>query len=261
MNEKTIDGKSRVSALITLLCTVMALVAGCASHHEAREDLRFDVIAPRPPAFLIGPASVLITNAAPFSALVTVDTVSTNAKTHGLSGQLLGDGTRLVFSPAHGDRTFIWDAAARKGYVLSEALQGYAPVASPVQITNITTVSETAGPAADRVNGHPGHEVEVSLAMSDGTAARFSIWRASDLNGFPVRIKTVGTEKPFELNISEMRPAKLSQDIFTPPDSFTKYSNPDVMGGELMARKSKPKKTESTYFGEPQPILKNSAPP
>lgn len=247
--------------LFLALAAIAGLFAGgCAGHHQRGQNLSEEIVAPRPPAFLIGPASVLLTNAGPFSARVTVDTVSTSAKAHELAGQLLGEGTHLLFAPTRGDRTFIWDSAARNGYILSEALQGYAAFASPSQITNITTSSETAGPGSDRVNGHPGHEVEVSIAMNDGSTTRFSIWRAEDLNDFPVRIKTVGGEKPFELNLLNVEPAKFPGSIFSPPDGFSQYSNPDVMASELMARRAKPKKTESTYFGEPQPILKNSMP-
>ncbi|HZV32953.1 MAG TPA: hypothetical protein VFB72_00115 [Verrucomicrobiae bacterium] len=235
-------------------------ITGCAGHRESRQKFTEEIVAPRPPAFLVGPASVLLTNTSAFSARVTVDTVSTNAKVHELTGQLLGEGTHLLFAPTRGDRTFIWDTAARNGYILSEALQGYAPFSSPSQITKITTTAETAGPGSDRVNGHPGHEVEMSIAMNDGSTIRFSIWRASDLNDFPVRIKTIGAEKPFELNLLNVQPAKFPESTFAPPDGFTKYSNPEVMASELMARHAKPKNTESTYFGEPQPILKNSMP-
>jgi hypothetical protein len=203
---------------------------------------------------------VLLTNASAFSAVLTVDSPAIAQKGHALSGQLLCEGGHLIFSPTRGDRTFIWDVRERNGYVLSEALQGYAPFSSPAQMTSVTTLSETAGPASERVNGHPGHESEVTIAMDDGSTSRFSVWRASDLNGLPVRIKSLSTNEMFEVNLSAIQPAKLASTLFGPPDGFTKYENPDVMAGELAMRKSKPKKTESQYFGEAQPVMKNSPP-
>jgi hypothetical protein len=244
--------------ILCSLATVAIVVAGCAGHHESRTSE--EVIAPRPPGFLVGPASALLTNGSAFSAVVTVDSPSSAQKGHPLSGQLLCEGSHLVFSPARGDRTFVWDARERNGFILSEALQGYAPFSSPTQITNVATVSETAGPASERVNGHPGHEVEVTVAMDDGSTARFSVWRASDLNGLPVRIKSLNTNENFEVNLSGIQSAKLASTLFGPPDGFTKYENPDIMAGELAMRRSKPKKTESQYFGEAQPVMKNSPP-
>lgn len=232
--------------------------AGCGGRHS--QGLSVEVIAPKPPGFLTGPASTLLTNGAAFSARVTVEAPAGSNQVQTISGQLLGEGSRLVFEPARGDRTYIWDVDEHSGYVLSEALQGYAPFASPVQVTNMATVAEVAGPASDRVNGHPGHEVEVNIAMDDGTSARFSIWRASDLYGYPVRIKSLSATKPFIVNLSDIKQTTLTSNLFLPPDGFTKYNSPDSMAGELMVRKSKPKHTDSDYFGEVQPVLRNTPP-
>lgn len=245
-----------------LFCLALLAIcmAGCSSSRESKFGYREEVVAPRPPAFLVGPASALLTNGAAFSARVSIDSPTNTSKTHELTGQLLGEGSHLIFLPARADRSFIWDVRERSGYVLSEALQGYAPFSSQVPVGRVTTMAETAGPASERVNGHPGHEVEVAVAMEDGTTSRFSIWRASDINDFPVRIKTLGVEKPFVLNVLDVRRVTLSSNLFLPPDGFTKYSSPDAMAGEIMLRKSKPKKTESYDFGEPQPVLRNSTP-
>ncbi|HWF17614.1 MAG TPA: hypothetical protein VG754_00010 [Verrucomicrobiae bacterium] len=246
---------------ISLISLVLVLAsAGCGGNHESKNTLSQEVIAPKPPGFLVGPLSTLLTNAMAFSARLTIDSPASTQKTHELSGQLLGERNHLIFSPTRGDRTFIWDAHERNGFVLSEALQGFAPFASPMQVTNIATMGETAGPTSDRVNGHPGHEVEVAVSMDDGTTTRFSLWRASDLNGFPVRIKTLSADKPFVLDITDIQPARLSTNLFSPPDGFTKYSTPEIMASELMFRRAKPKKTDSSNFGEPQPIMKQSVP-
>jgi hypothetical protein len=61
------------------------------------------------------------------------------------SGQLLARGTKFFFDPAPpsgkpsraGQSSFIWDATTRQGFLLSEALQGYAPIAATVGFTNL----------------------------------------------------------------------------------------------------------------------------
>lgn len=260
MKLKAIFSKRAARAALPLLAVAFAVVfaAGCGGRHT--QGLSEEVIAPKPPGFLTGPASALLTNAMTFSARVTVETPAGSNQVQTITGQLLGEGSRLVFEPVRGDRTYIWDVNEHSGYVLSEALQGYAPFALPVQITNMATMAEVAGPASDRVNGHPGHEVEVDIAMDDGTSARFSVWRASDLDGYPVRIKTLDATKPFVVNLTDIKETRLTSNLFLPPDGFTKYNSPDSMAGELMVRKSKPKHTDSDYFGEVQPVLRNSPP-
>ncbi len=261
---KTKDNYSKVSAGAELSVSVVALaltlilVAGCGGRHE--RGVSEEMVAPKPPEFLIGPASALLTNATAFSARVTIDSPGSSNQVRALTGQLLGEGSHLMFAPARGDRTYIWDVRERSGYVLSEALQGYAPLSSPLQLTGTTTLAEVAGPASDRVNGHPGHEAEVSVTMEDGSTARFSLWRASDLDGFPVRIKTLGSATPFVLNLADVQRATLSSNLFIPPDAFTRYASPESMATELMVRRAKPKKTDSEYFNEPKAVLKNSPP-
>ena len=62
-----------------------------------------------------------------------------------ISGELMGQGGKLLFTPqATGSRgkhmreakiSFIWDVAEGRGYILSEALQGYAPISSRAKFT------------------------------------------------------------------------------------------------------------------------------
>ncbi|MDB6020918.1 MAG: hypothetical protein JWQ04_775 [Pedosphaera sp.] len=245
--------KSALSAhlqAVTSIALLAILAAGCSGRDAKHRGFVEEVIAPKPPAFFVGPASALLTNVFSFSAKLTLELPGDTNRLHAFSGQLLGQGSHLLFAPERNDRTFIWDVRDHGGYVLSEALQGYAPVTSPIQVTNLATAAEIAGPGSDRVNGHPGHEVEVNVASNDGSTARFSIWRAADLNGFPVRIKSLSDANPFIINLSDVRPATLSPSLFLPPDGFTKYSTPDSMAGELMVRKSKPKPSETPRLDE-----------
>lgn len=228
---------------------VAILIAGCSSESK-RRNIPEEAIAPKPPVFIIGPAAVLLTNATPFNARLTVEWTTETNKFRVRTGQLLGQGSHLLFSMERNDRTFVWDVNSRNGFVVSEALQGYAPLTSPIQVTNIATLSETAGPSSERVNGHPGHEAEVNISSDDGSVSRFSIWRASDLNGYPVRIRSLTASKPFVINIEDVRSASLNPNLFQPPDGFTKYVTPDLMATELIMRRSKPKANETPSLEE-----------
>jgi hypothetical protein len=212
-------------------------LAGCSSEPPAiRAD---EAVAPKPPAFLIGPAGVLLTNAGSYSARLTVDSPDPTNKLPALTGHLLAQGGHLLFAPDQGDKTFIWDVPQHNGYVLSESLQGYAPVASELQITGVLTTSQIAGAASDRVNGQAGHEAEISISLNDGSTARFTVWRAANFGDLPVRVKSLTASTPFELNLSEVRRETFAPGLFQPPDGFAKYGSPELMNTELLARKSK----------------------
>lgn len=121
------------------------------------------MITPQPPAFLVGPSAVLLTNGAGFSARVEVQAESSLGSERNFSGQLLGRGAKLLYAPESdesadthrqpGGYSFIWDVGENQGYVLSEALQGYAPVSSDLRVTNVAI--QAGNSPAQRVSGHP----------------------------------------------------------------------------------------------------------
>ena len=119
-----------------------AWLTGCAS--EKKQEAALARLGDEaPPDFLIGPASIALTNVDGFSAKVA-STTSAGAEARAYSGEMIARQGRLIFQPVttakikkgkivRGGMIFIWDAASRRGYVLSEALQGYAPIAPPTR--------------------------------------------------------------------------------------------------------------------------------
>ena len=201
------------------------------------------MITPLPPPFLTGPASFLFTNWPGFSA--QVDTQPQGGIASAASGQLLGRGTRLFYAPATdesdkrrsaGGYSFIWYVTEKRGYVLSEALQGYAPVAADLQVTNV--VFEIGKAPAERLSGHPCESAEAVVQMADGTAAGLGVFRALDLKGFPLRVESATNTSVFILSVSKVRLEAPPAEVFAPPDGFTKYSSVEAMADELAARQN-----------------------
>jgi hypothetical protein len=243
----------RLSGAAVLLALSGIFFAGCFGRKHAVSNFEYshETQGARMPAFLMGPAAALLTNASGFSAHLTMEQTDLSNKVTAVTGQLLVRGPHLLFAPKTGDNAFVWDVQDRNGFILSEALQGYAPVSSPVHITKVMVLSETAGPTGEEVNGHPGHEAEVAVTSDDGTTATFGVWRATDLNGFPVRIRSLKGPVAFTLNLSGARSEDLSLKLFQPPEGFTKYPSSDAMVGELFARKSKSKNISNGSAVEP----------
>jgi hypothetical protein len=204
------------------------------------------VVTPRPPSFLTSPASLLLTNSTGFSARVEVQAQSSLDVDRTSSGQLLGRGTKLLYAPesdetidSHrrpGGYSFIWDVAESRGYVLSETLQGYAPVSADLRVTNVAV--EIGLAAAQRFSGHPCEPANATVRMSNGSTAGFGLLRAIDLSGLPVRIESTTNANVFTLNLSKVRLEQPSAEIFLPPDGFTKYATPEAMADELAVRQS-----------------------
>ena len=177
-------------AFAPLAMALALLASGCAHRYGNEGSGEF---LPRPPAFLTGPAVVLLTNSGGFSAWLAMASVPAG-HLKPLSGQLLVRGGKLFFEPAQaggkrawgGQFSFLWDATTNQGYILSESLQGYAPIASAVRFTNL--VVQGSPTPAGQVEGHPVDQVTVVVAASDGNQFRFEVSRGLDLGGLAIRI-------------------------------------------------------------------------
>jgi hypothetical protein len=125
--------------------------------------------------------------------------------------------------------------AKSSGFVLSDALQGYAPIAATAVVTNLVLQAANAG--SQRVSGHPCEPATAAIQMSDGTTVDFQVQRATDLKGFPVQIEH-GTKGVSTLTLSKVRLDPPPADLFSLPEGFTKYPTPEAMADELAARQN-----------------------
>ncbi len=239
---------------------MIAVVAVTCLRLSAAED-RFtrvwDPGFPKPPPFLNGPVALLFTNLDGFGAHLVMETGASSKKAGAVSGDLLGRGGKLLFvpdskgsgrkGPAGGGVSFIWDVAMNSGYILSEALQAYAPVASTNQFTQTSAQADVHGAKSERIEGHTCEEQRLVVVSSDGASVSFRVWRAADLRGFPLRITLVTDSRPFSLHFSKVRLEVPQSGLFLPPDGFTKYESAETMMNEL-------------YLRAPSPVRKRGGP-
>jgi hypothetical protein len=232
--------------LCFLLAGLVLVVSGC-SHSNDMEDRGrafTPVLAAQPPAFLTGPMAVLLTNRSGYSAHVDAQTESLVERDRFVSGQLLCRGSKLFFAPESnggskkqgraGAFGFIWDVASNSGYVLSEALQGYAPLGSSPRATNVVAGPGQAAPAT--IAGYACTSETVAVQLDNGSTANFQLMRAAGLAGFPVRLNSVTNSVPLTVTFSKIRLDPPPAELFAPPDGFSKYSSPDAMSDEIAIR-------------------------
>lgn len=233
------------------LAAILLLLANNGCSHSGDADLRepgfVRVFAPQFPEFIRAPMGLLLTNGG-FSAVAEVQISSAIPDPEGaISGQLLSRGNKLLFAPRAGESAdkperaggfmFIWDATAGTGFVVSEALQGYAPVSSEMRVTHITAQPRPG--TGQKVAGHSCTVSDVTMQLNDGTTAAFEVARATDLNSLPVQLRSRGSTNSVArtVTLSKVRLQAPAAELFAPPDGFTRYSSPEAMADEIAARK------------------------
>jgi hypothetical protein len=225
------------------LVLALALLAGGCSQPDRRESnasASREEFLPQPPAFLTGPAGVMLTNSPGFSARV-VASGPVGPLSSG-SGQLVAQGGKFFFEPTEGVGrharagrfSFIWDATTNRGYILSEALQGYAPIASAVRYTNL--VFKGAPTTVEKIEGHPVEQATLVVDGNDGKQSRFEVSRARDLAGLPIRIASTEEPAPYNITLSQIRMELPVAKLFLPPDGFIEYPSEEALLTELAAR-------------------------
>jgi len=231
------------------LLLIAALAAGCASSStKADRSGGFQVMpTPMTPLFLNGPMALLLTNAGGFRAHVVFEGATASQSTRPSAGELMVRGSKLLFAPEaikvpkkqpHPEESaFVWDVSENRGYVLNEPMQAYAPISSAREFTNITAgaVSNSASP--EKIAGHSCEASEVTVTASDGLATVFRVWRATDLKGLPLRIQCPSGGVPLTLTLSKVRFEAIPNDLFLPPNGFTRYASAEAMMTEMALRR------------------------
>ncbi len=235
-----------LKGLCLCLAGLALLAAGC-SHSKDMEDRGqafTPALAAQPPSFLTGPTAVLLTNVTGYSARVDVQTEAMLERDRAVSGQLLCRGSQLFFAPEinigpkklgqPGAFSYIWDVASNSGYVLSEALQAYAPAGGTARATNVVASPGTGAP--EKIGTYDCSSELAAVQMDNGSTVNFRVMRAAALKQFPVRLSVVTNAVPLTVTFSKVQLGAPGAELFAPPDGFSKYSSPEAMSDEIAIR-------------------------
>jgi hypothetical protein len=238
------DESGSVSSLAgwVLAAVTVLLLVGCASTPdiEIPEHIHAPTFAPELPLFLRAPVAAAFTNTASYSAHIEAQGASILPQKI-VAGEIFQQKGFLLFAAVPekiGDKKhpiepgfgFLWNVGEQKGWLLSEALQAYAPVSAMAAASNLVAAPMTQ---EERIDGHPCRG-ESWRATNGGTG--FVVWRASDLDGIPLRIEGTIDSTSFHLNLSKVRVQQLGNDVFKIPEGFTKYNSAEALVDELAAR-------------------------
>ena len=89
----------------------------------------------------------------------------------------------------------------------------------------------------DTVDGHPCVKNKVIVTGKDGKAHESTVWNATDLKKFPVKIETIQDASTVTMLFTNVKLAKPDAGQFDPPADFKKYdSMMAMMQQEMMKR-------------------------
>jgi hypothetical protein len=244
MNMKIFVGASARWCAPTLLSVIAFLLAGCARDDRPIFTIEERTMAtsPEPPPVLAIPVVAQFTNQAGFGAQCRIE-YAPGGNRRPLQGAFLHRGGRFLFAAeaqekrARGrEMTFIWDSTTNEGRALNDALPGYAPILARPVVTSMQSTGRA--PAEDKVNGQRCSQEKVTLTLSDGSDWQLTVWRADDLRGLPVRIRSDAGTSRFTIDLTDVRLQEPAPQLFDTPPDFTRYETPKAMFDEMFRRES-----------------------
>jgi len=81
----------------------------------------------------------------------------------------------------------------------------------------------------DTVDGHPCVKNKVIVTDKDGTPHESTVWNATDLQNFPVKIQTTEQGREMTMLFKDITFSKPGASLFEPPSDYTKYDSMQAM--------------------------------
>ena len=92
----------------------------------------------------------------------------------------------------------------------------------------------------ETINGHPCTKYKVVLKDDTGKEHESTIWSASDLKDFPIKIEMTNEGVPSTITFNDVKFDKPEESLFNPPADFQRYNDPNTMMREAMMKRFAP---------------------
>jgi hypothetical protein len=103
--------------------------------------------------------------------------------------------------------------------------------------TNLNFKVTTTELGKETIAGHPCVQNRVLVTDAAGTTNEFTVWNATDLKKFPVKIFRAGPDADATMLFTDVSLTKPAANLFDPPAGFTRYDNVQtMMQAEIMKR-------------------------
>lgn len=133
----------------------------------------------------------------------------------------------------------------KENYMIYPGLKAYAAVPDPSAETETTADSKEPDLkrtelGKETIDGHPCTKYKVLVKDNDGKEHESTIWTASDLNNFPIKMEMVNEGIPATVTYRNVKLTKPDASLFEPPSDFQRYNDVGTMMREVMMKRFAP---------------------
>jgi outer membrane lipoprotein-sorting protein len=136
-----------------------------------------------------------------------------------------------------------------KAYAVMPTTEGESKDAAGADKTNIKKTEL----GKETVDGHPTTKSKVVLKDAEGKETEFTVWNASDMKDFPIKMETVNEGVPAIITYKEVKLEKPDDALFEPPADFQRYTDVSTMMRETMMKRFAPPGGAAPGGGVPPP--------
>lgn len=128
----------------------------------------------------------------------------------------------------------------KTAYMIYPGLSAYTTI--PIQDADAAKPAsafkiQTTELGKETVNGHPCVKNKALVTDDQGKTHEATLWNASDLNKFPVKIETTDEGRTTTMLFQNVKTSKPDASLFEPPTDYKRYDNPQtMMQQEVMKR-------------------------
>ena len=120
----------------------------------------------------------------------------------------------------------------KTAYIVFPGMQSY--VVNPLSDSETTTAPadfkvETTELGKETVDGHPCVKNKAIVTDKDGTPHESTVWNATDLKDFPVKIQTTDQGNEMTMLFKDITISKPDASLFEPPSGYAKYDSMSAM--------------------------------
>ncbi len=132
----------------------------------------------------------------------------------------------------------------KEQYLVYPGLKSYAAIPSTdAQATDAAKKTDDLKKTElgkETINGHPCTKYKVQLTDDTGKEHETTIWSASDLKDFPIKIEMTNEGVPSTITFNNLKFDKPEESLFNPPADFQRYTDPNTMMREAMMKRFAP---------------------
>jgi hypothetical protein len=129
-------------------------------------------------------------------------------------------------------------ADTKSAYLIYPNLQAYVEIAQQdAAATNSDFKTQATKLGDETVDGHPCVKNKVVVTNKEGTSHEFTVWNATDLKNFPIKIEQTEQDSDIVMLFKDIDLSKPDTGLFTAPTGYKRYDSPQqLMQQEIMKR-------------------------